>query len=92
MDDTSLEIKIARKIRELRTVKGLSMSQLGKLCGITAQRVNELELGNKIPRLNTLIKVADGLGISIFDILDEPLGRDDICANVANCPYFTAKK
>ena len=92
MDDTSLEIKIANKIKKLRTAKGLSMSQLGKLCGITAQRVNALELGNKIPRLNTLIKVADGLGISIFDILDEPLGRDDICANAANCPYFTAKK
>jgi transcriptional regulator with XRE-family HTH domain len=89
MEELSLEVKIAKKINELRTEKELSMRQLGELCGITAQRIYELEIGKKIPRLNTLVKIADGLGVSVFDILDEPLGRHTkSCANSATCPYF----
>lgn len=93
MDSENLEAKIAHKIKELRIERNLSLAQLGKLCAITSQRVYELELGNKVPRLTTLIKIADGLGISIFDILDEPLGRKcSPCANSSTCPFFKPTK
>lgn len=95
MENDALEIKIAAKIKALRLERDLSLNQLGKLCGISAQRVFELEAGKKIPRLNTLIKVADGLGISVFDIIYEPLCQIEksdanlhVCENWKTCPGF----
>jgi transcriptional regulator with XRE-family HTH domain len=89
MGNVSLELALANKIKELRTANGLSMSELGKLCGLTSQRIYELEQGNKIPRLTTLIKIATGLKVSVFEILDEPLGRTcKACANSSTCPFF----
>jgi transcriptional regulator with XRE-family HTH domain len=98
MSEINLEAALAKKICEIRNAKNLSMAQLGKLCGITAQRVYELELGKKVPRLTTLIKIADGLGVSIFDIIDEPLGRKKVnylkppCANSRVCPFYQPLK
>lgn len=99
MDDNELQIEIAKRLRQLREASGLSMYQLGVKCGISAQRINDLEHGKLVPRLTTLMKVADGLEISVFDILDEPLGRNydaevynpnfvKPCENAKICPFF----
>lgn len=75
MGSENLEIKIGRKIKEIRLSRGLLQKELGALAGITTQRIHSLEIGEMLPRLTTLVKIAEGLGISVFDILDEPLGR-----------------
>lgn len=93
MDEAALKAAFAQQIKNLRNAKGLSMDALAKLCGITGQRIYELELGKKIPRITTLIKIASGLGVSIFDIIDEPLGRDALpCAMAKRCPFYKPVK
>ena len=93
MDESALKAAFAKQIKTLRNARGLSMNALARLCGITAQRVYELELGEKVPRITTLIKIASGLGVSIFDIIDEPLGRDALpCAMAKRCPFYKPVK
>lgn len=103
MYDNELQIEIAKRLRKLREASGLSMYQLGAKCGISAQRINDLEHGKLVPRLTTLMKVADGLEISVFDILDEPLGRNydaevynpnfvKPCENAKICPFFKPER
>ena len=54
------------------------------------------------PRLKSLEEVANGLGCSVFDILDEPLGRfydapisnpdfDKPCEHAKECCFFKCK-
>lgn len=82
-------VKIGRKIKEIRLSRGLSQKELGALAGITMQRVHSLEIGEMLPRLTTLVKIAEGLDISVFEMLDEPLGRTcKACANSPTCPFF----
>lgn len=89
MDNEGLDIKIGRKVKELRLQRGLSQKRFGELFGLTAQRIHSIEVGEKFPRLTTLVKIANGLGISVFEILDEPLGRTcKACANSPTCPFF----
>lgn len=103
MDEKELQTEIAKKLRQLRESSGLSMHQLGVKCGISAQRVNDLEHGKLVPKLATLMKIADGLEISVFDILDEPLGRNydaevynpnfvKPCENAKICPFFKPER
>lgn len=87
--EESLDIKIGHKIKELRLQRDLSQERFGEIFGMTAQRIHSIEAGEKFPRLTTLVKIADGLGISVFEILDEPLGRKcTACANSPTCPFF----
>lgn len=99
MDEKGLKVDISNKIRQLREKSGLSIYQLGAACGMSAQRISSLEAGKQVPMIATLIKLADGLGVSVFDILDEPLGRDydaeiynpkfsEPCKNARICPFF----
>jgi transcriptional regulator with XRE-family HTH domain len=93
MDGKGLNVEIGHKIKEIRLSRGLSQKMLGELAGITTQRVHSLEIGEMLPRLTTLVKIAEGLGISVFDILDEPLGRRcKACANSPTCPFFKPVK
>lgn len=50
------------RIKELRTVKGMTQEQLAKAAGITQPSLSDLERGeSKVPRGSTLIKLAIAL-------------------------------
>lgn len=65
---------IGESMREARIKRGLSRSELGDISGVDPNTIRVIEMGyQKIgPRLDTVILIADGLGISI----DELIGRE----------------
>lgn len=67
---------IGEKIKHYRKIKGLTQKQLGESLGLSAQAVAQWETGNRKPKNETLEKITDALGISLFDLLEieaEPL-------------------
>lgn len=64
---------IHQKIKQLRTDKGLSMEELGALIGVTWQTVQQWENGKTAPSRKRLEKVAEALGVTIFDLLQDGL-------------------
>ncbi|CAJ1000979.1 helix-turn-helix domain-containing protein [Brevibacillus aydinogluensis] len=59
------------KIRKLRTAKEWSQMELSRRSGVSQSFINDLEAGNKQPTITTLRKLADALGVSVADLLDE---------------------
>ena len=49
-----------RKFRILRLRHHVSMVELGRACGLSAQRVSELELSEGVPEQETIQKIQNG--------------------------------
>lgn len=59
----------ARRLQQTREAKGLSLYRLAKDTGLSMQGVCNLELDNADPRLSTIIKVAQALGVEPAELL-----------------------
>lgn len=59
---------LANRIRELRDHKGISQEELAHRAGLSRTGMGFLETGKRWPRLDTLMKVADGLNVTV-DVL-----------------------
>ena len=56
-------------LRELRLKRGLSQEELAFESDLNRQFISLLELGQRSPSLQTVYKIADGLGISGSELL-----------------------
>lgn len=63
--------KLGSRIKELREEKGMDQKSFAFDCGIGRTQLYMIENGKTNPRLLTLLKIADGLEISI-DQLTKP--------------------
>ncbi len=61
---------IAKNIKKYREKKGISQDKLSKLAGVTLHTITKIESGaTPDPRIETVKKIADALGISVDDLL-----------------------
>ena len=60
---------LANRIKELRDQKGISQEELAHRAGLSRTGMGFLETGKRWPRLDTLMKVADGLNIPLDELL-----------------------
>jgi len=61
---------IAKNIKKYRAKLGISQDKLSKLAGITLHTITKIESGaTPDPRIETVKKIASGLGISVNDLL-----------------------
>lgn len=60
---------IGQNIKFLRKKQGLNQTQLGEALGITKGAVSGYENGSSIPGVETLIKIAQLLEISVDDLI-----------------------
>lgn len=58
------------KIRAFRELRGLTQDELGKRAGILGGTIRKYELGIRNPKQEQLIKIANGLGISVSVFYD----------------------
>lgn len=58
-------------LREARMRKGMTQSELGEAAGIPRKTISDLERDKHEARARTLRKLADGLGVSVAEILEE---------------------
>ncbi|MBQ8506395.1 MAG: helix-turn-helix transcriptional regulator [Clostridia bacterium] len=61
---------LAKRVKEIRSKKGLSQEEMAFLCGTHASHIGQLEWGERNPTLETLEGIALGLNISISELLD----------------------
>jgi transcriptional regulator with XRE-family HTH domain len=62
--------KIGRNIKKYRQAKGISQDRLSKLADLSLNTVVNVESGaNPNPTIDTLIKIANALGVGVDDLI-----------------------
>lgn len=63
---------IAKNIKKYRDKLGISQDKLSKLAGITLHTLTKIESGaTPDPRIETMRKIAAGLGVGVDDLLKQ---------------------
>ena len=65
---------LANRLKELRRLSNLTQKDVSLKLGITARRYQALELNESLPKLSTLIALADTFNVS----LDFLVGREGV--------------
>lgn len=65
-------IDLGEKLRQRRELLGLLQSQLAALAGISTRTIQLVEQGKGNPSLDTLLQLADPLGLRLDLLLKEP--------------------
>ena len=65
--------KTGKLIQELRKEKGLTQMSLAEKLGVTDRAVSKWERGKSFPDVSMLRPLAEALGISVSELLDEKL-------------------
>ncbi len=66
MDGTAT---LGDRLRELREARGLRQEDLEERSGVDSQTISNIEVGRQMPRTQTLMKLAKGLGVRPGDLL-----------------------
>jgi XRE family transcriptional regulator, regulator of sulfur utilization len=77
---SELVVRLGERIRNMRKEKGLSQEQLGELAGLHTNYIGQVERGEKNLTIETLEKIAHGLGVSLeklFHFLDPMKTKDE---------------
>ena len=62
---------IGESIRKIRKARGMTLKQLAEKSGYWDRHLQMIEVGDRTPKITTVIDIADVLGVS----LDELVGR-----------------
>ncbi len=73
-DETSPDVnaRIARRVRDLRAARGLSLDALATHCGVSRSMISLIERGESSPTAVVLEKLATGLGVVLASLFDAP--------------------
>ena len=61
--------ELGKRISYFRARKGLSQETLGEKIGVNNKHISNIEIGKSRPSLDSLIEIANALGISADDLL-----------------------
>jgi transcriptional regulator with XRE-family HTH domain len=71
---TEVARHFGKNLRELRKAADISQEELGLRCSLHRTEIGLLERGARVPRIDTLVKIASGLGIRIDCALLDGIG------------------
>ncbi|UTW52996.1 helix-turn-helix transcriptional regulator [bacterium SCSIO 12827] len=69
---------IGARIRFMRRQREMSLDQLGTVSGLTKSYLSKVERGLSVPSISTAMKVADGFGVSIGELLGAEQGDQTV--------------
>jgi transcriptional regulator with XRE-family HTH domain len=70
--DSNLSARIAARVRELRSLNGLSLDALATKSGVSRSMISLVERGESSPTAAVLQKLGAGLGVTLASIFDPP--------------------
>lgn len=73
MRPEQLEYRVSQRIRELRTLRGMSQSELAAEVGCQKPHISDLERGIKSPGIATIAKLAEALDVEPEELFSEIL-------------------
>jgi transcriptional regulator with XRE-family HTH domain len=87
---SSLNDRIAQRVRELRAARGLSLDALATHCGVSRSMISLIERGESSPTAVLLEKLATGLGVSLASLFDapSPMAEPEPGARAADQPQW----
>jgi transcriptional regulator with XRE-family HTH domain len=62
---------IGPRLREQRRVHGLSLQQTAALAGVSAASIHQVERGDMVPTITTLLKLASAFGLPLSSFVDD---------------------
>jgi transcriptional regulator with XRE-family HTH domain len=76
-EDTSLNERIAQRVRQLRADRGLSLDALSSQCGVSRSMLSLIERAETSPTAVVLDKLAAGLGVPLAALFESAPPRDE---------------
>jgi len=67
---TDFLVSLGKRIAELRLARKLSQDNLAEMCEVTTHAISLIETGNRFPRIDTLEKISNAFGVSVYDLFD----------------------
>src|SRR5687767_478564 len=67
------QTSLGRKLRVLRAERGLTLREASSLTGVTKETISGLERGIRHPHDVTLAKLAEGYGVPVEELLEDPV-------------------
>lgn len=68
---SDINIAFGKCVAGRRKAIGISQEELAFRCGVHRTYIGAIERGEKSPTLNTVKKIADGLGLSIIELFKD---------------------
>lgn len=68
VSETKINRKFGERVKELRKKKGLSQEKLALDVEMDLTSINEIEKGHRSPKLITVYRIAEALGIDISEL------------------------
>ena len=65
-----------KKIKLIRTFRGLTQKELGEVCGIHEVAIRKYELGKNIPKPEQLRKIAEALNVNVNSLVEFNIEAD----------------
>jgi transcriptional regulator with XRE-family HTH domain len=85
-DDRDLHARIAERVRDLRTGRGLSLGALAERSGVSRSMISLVERGEASPTAVVLEKLAVGLDVSLAALFERPVPAAGPVARAADQP------
>jgi transcriptional regulator with XRE-family HTH domain len=63
-----IQRSLGRAIKELRTSRGITQEELSHRTGLHPTYISDVERGARNPSFRTVVRVAEGLGVSVAEI------------------------
>lgn len=70
MNEIEVKKSVGKKIREYRKALNLTQTKLGEIIGINQRQVTLIENGHSIPKLPTMVKMANLFRCSVKDFFN----------------------
>ena len=68
---TEIKRSLAKVLEDQRTKRGISKKELAEKSGLHRNEISYLERGKRVPTLETVIKIADGLDMEANEFMNE---------------------
>jgi len=66
----TLAQQLGEYVRDMRLTRGLSQVEFGERCGFYQTYLSRIERGQANPTLNAMEVIANGLGVTIFEMFE----------------------
>lgn len=74
----NLEQIVVTNIRRIRKERGLTQEELAELCDTSVSYIGLLEIGRNIPKLSTIEKIANALGVDYIELFKSPNDQSEV--------------
>ncbi len=70
MAEDDITPELGRRVAAIRQKRGMSQQELAEAAKLTVEAISRLERATREPRIGTLARVAEGLGVSLAHLVD----------------------